>query len=369
MNRRFDGVIIGAGAAGLAAAVSMEAGLDICLMDKNEIPGRKILATGGGRCNLTNEACAGRSATLDFFHSLGLETRKTNEGLYYPYSGCASDVVKVLTDPLKDKVEMLLGTTVRQIRKTQDGFIVAFNHGGEDSPCEEVSCRAVLLACGGKAAPQFGTTGDGYGLARSLGHTVTRTYPILTGIRCGDFHDLKGIRAMGQVTLLKDGRELAREKGEIQFTSDGISGICVFNLTPLIQAEEGEDFREALTRFTLSLDLAAGLDPEEVAGRKSSFGIVTQALADRIPPESLKDWRLPVLGVKGWKDAQCTAGGVSLEEIHLDTMESGLCPGLYFAGELLDVQGPCGGFNLQNAWETGIRAAKAMSIRLGEAGE
>ena len=203
---------------------------------------------------------------------------------------------------------------------------------------DTIEADMILLAAGGKAAPKFGTTGDGYRLAKQLGHHVTRLYPILTGIECGDFRDLKGIRARGKVTLLEDGQVRAEETGEIQFTQDGLSGICVFNLTPQIHAREGEPPAEAMKRYRLSVDLAPDFTQEQI-----------------------KDWKLPVLGIKGWNHAQCTAGGVCIEEVDMDTMESRLVPGLYFAGEIIDAQGPCGGFNLQNAWETWIKAARAIA--------
>ncbi|MBQ9060454.1 MAG: NAD(P)/FAD-dependent oxidoreductase [Firmicutes bacterium] len=118
-----------------------------------------------------------------------------------------------------------------------------------------------------------------------------------------------------------------------------------------------------MKRYQLCLDLAPDLTEDQIRPRDSVFGIVTGPLARRLDTETIKSWRLPVLGIKGWKDAQCTGGGVILEEIDPQTQESRLVPGLYFAGEILDIQGPCGGFNLQNAWETGIRAAKAINER------
>lgn len=376
MSLRVDVCIIGGGAAGLAAAASIDRGIRTCVIEKNKILGRKILATGGGRCNLTNAGCQGHGATLDFFASHGLQAFPDEEGRYYPYSGRASDVVRTLEDAVSGADCRVLTDCAAESIEVIDGVTDGGTDGGTEaadagfrvrtSRKETVFAKAVLLAAGGKAAPQFGTTGDGYRLAKDLGHHVTRLYPILTGIRCGELKDLKGIRARGRVTLLKDGAALAQESGEIQFTEDGISGICVFNLTPLIRAEDGEAPQEAFKRYCLELDLAPDFTAEEIAGRTSSFGILTRELADRVDLEHIKAWRLPVLGIKGWRDAQCTAGGILLEEIHRDTMESALIPGLYFAGEILDIQGPCGGYNLQNAWETGMRAAKAISRQIRE---
>lgn len=398
MNQRYDVCIIGGGAAGLAAAASIDRKIRTCILEKNQILGRKLLATGGGRCNLTNAGCGGHAATLDFFALHGLETVCDSEGRYFPYSGCASDVVRVLENAAGENgCDVLTECEVTGIAKAPGGFIVQASTGGSGAHAKagqvagkagraegkagraagkagrtveqavrtplEIETGVVLITTGGKAAPQFGTTGDGYRLAKSLGHQVSRLYPILTGIECGDFSDLKGIRARGQVSLRKDGKEIATELGEIQFTRDGISGICVFNLTPYIAAEDGESPAEAFARYELALDLAPDFTPEQIARRTSTFGILNERLSGRVGLEEIKSWRLPVLGIKGWKDAQCTAGGILQEEIDFDTMESKLISGLYFAGEILNVQGPCGGYNLQNAWETGRKAAAAINER------
>lgn len=352
----YDICIIGGGAAGLTAAASIHHNLKGCVLEKNEVPGRKLMATGGGRCNITNRACDDKEMALEFFKSMGLETHEDPEGRYYPYSNQAADVVKtLLLQAQNNNVEIITQFAATEVQYSDGHFIIS------DAKGRSIAASRVLLAPGGKAAPQFGTTGDGYGIARAFGHTINKVYPILTGITCGDFRDIKGVRARGKVSLYRENRLLAAETGEIQFTADGLSGICVMNLTMHIRSEDGEPIAEALQKYQLKLDLAPDFTASSLAGRSSAFGIVTEKLAARISPNQLKDWRLPVKGVKGWKDAQCTAGGVALEEIDIETMESKLRPGLYFAGEILDRQGPCGGFNLQNAWETGLKAARAIN--------
>lgn len=353
---KYDVIIIGGGAAGLAAAASLDKEIKTCILEKNKTPGRKIMATGGGRCNITNEACCHKDTALDFFKSLGLETYADPEGRYYPYSNQAADVVKVLLDSIEAKnVDIITGFETVSAEFI-DGYFMA-----ADAKGRKVSGKALLVAAGGKAAPQLGTTGDGYGIAKSFGHTVNKVYPILTGINTGDMKDVKGVRAKGKVSLFKDGRLIASEIGEIQFNEDGISGICVMNMTIYIVSEKGEPLDKALSRYSLELDLAPDFTEEELTGRNSSFGILSEKLSAKVKINEIKNWRLPVKGVKGWKDAQCTAGGVVTEEINMDTMESLKRNDLYFAGEILDVQGPCGGFNLQNAWETGIKAAKDIN--------
>ena len=356
----YDLCIIGGGAAALAAAASIDKDISVVILEKNEMPGKKIMATGGGRCNITNKACPGCDLTLDFFRSRGLETYCDEEGRYYPYSNYAPDVVKILmADIEKKKADIMTSSKVRSVERIKGGFAVSYGDGHS-----EIYSRNILLATGGKAAPQFGTTGDGYVMARSLGHSIKRLYPILSGIRCGDFSDIKGIRARGRASLCRDGKVIRSEIGEIQFTGDGVSGICVFNLTPCIKAEEGEPVEKALKRFTIRLDLAPDFTDGQIRKRASMMGIVTERLSYRLTADNIKNWELPVLGVKGWRDAQCTAGGVSTEEIDMITMESKLVPGLYLAGEIIDRHGPCGGYNLQNAWETGIRAARAINGKI-----
>lgn len=369
--KKYDVCIIGAGASGLAAAASMSDGIKICLMEKNDIPGKKVMATGGGRCNITNAACINKALTLEFFKSLGLETYQDDEGRYFPYSNHAPDVVGILMRAVEGKdVDIITGTAANGIRqvneKAGDGERFQIEYTARGGKKGSVAADNVLLAVGGKAAPQLGTTGDGYGMARALGHRVERVYPILTAIECGDLSDIKGVRAKCRISLYRDRALLISELGEVQFTADGISGICVFDITPYIRAEEGEAFIQALRHFSVELDLAPDFDEEEIFRRKSTFGILSEKLAQKVGIDELKRWRLPVKGVKGWKQAQCTAGGVTLDEIDMETMESRLVEGLYFSGEIINVQGPCGGYNLQNAWETGIKAASALNRRYGE---
>ena len=390
---KYDLVIAGGGAAGLAAAASFikemktsaaerGEGVRVCILEKNDAPGRKINATGGGRCNLTNEACPGKSITLEFFRDLGIETWHDSEGRYYPYTNKASDVTKALVDAAGEaeikcgfevKVISRISTSPESGRESSDAgdmgrFMITGMYSEDSSKApsmEMVFADRVIMAMGGKAGPQYGTTGDGYTIARTLGHDVTRVFPILTGIECRadgiDFASLKGVRAKGTVILNKDGKPIVRDTGEVQFTEDGISGICVFNLTPHIKADKREKFEDALKRYSITIDLAPDFTEEQIAARGSVFGILTEKLADALGGTDIKNWQLEVAGIKGWRDAQATFGGVALDEIDMDTMESRLVPGLYFAGELIDAQGPCGGFNLQNAWETGIRAAHAIA--------
>lgn len=389
-----DLCIIGGGASAMAAAVAAAGerpGMSVCMLEKKDSLGKKLAATGNGTCNLSNTACPKVSGVLDFFSSIGILTRSDEQGRIYPYSKQARDVVRSLELQIKERgVRVKTSSPVQGIEKNGGVFSVAFRGGN-------LKARSVLLATGGKAAPQFGSSGDGYAMAKKLGHTVTRLAPALTGIEAAeDTAELKGIRVKGCASLLEDGRLVSREAGEIQFTEDSISGICIFNLSRLLRLREGEPFAEGMSRFTLSLDFLPERELREVKAllqeRCGILGLKAEELLLSIVPkplalrllrtaaietelraaelgseqlnrlgECLKGWRLPVKGTRGWKTAQCTAGGIALEEIHLPTMESKIVSGLYFCGEIIDYDGPCGGFNLQNAWETGIRAGKAAA--------
>lgn len=351
----YDVCILGGGAAGLITAASLDKNIDKCIIEKNKTLGRKLAATGGGRCNITNEVCNGKDVVLDFFKSLGLETYADSEGRYYPYSNQANDVVKVLIEKAEAQGTEVLTDMMAESIKVKDGiFIIKCSRGN-------IRAKNLVMATGGKSAPQLGTTGEGYKLLSAMGHNVNKLYPVLTGIECGDFKDIKGVRAKGTVTLMKDGDEIKSETGEIQFVEDGISGICVFNLTLDITSDSGENFMDALKRYKVIVDLAPDFTEEEIAKRESSFGILSQKLAARVTCDIMKHWELPVKGIKGWKAAQCTGGGIALDQIDAETSQSKLIEGLYITGELLDYQGPCGGFNLQNAWETGMKAATDLN--------
>lgn len=351
----YDVCIIGGGAAGLAAAAALKDNYRVCILEKNSVPGKKIMASGGGRCNITNANAPGASDTVAFFKNLGLELYCDAEGRYYPYSNQASDVVEILLATIDNKnTKIYTGFSASSI--TTEGGKFCISDGNT-----QITSDKLILATGGKSYPQLGTTGDGYSMARKLGYVVNRVYPVLAPIEIEDMPPLKGIRAQGVATLIKDGVAIDSEAGEIQFTEDGVSGICIFNLTMGIKAEEGEKPLDAMKRYQISLNLAPDISDEDLASRNSSFGIVTSRLAEVVTPNELHDYRLQVKGIKGWKNAQCTAGGVDVSQVNMDTMESRIHPGLYLTGELLDLQYKCGGFNLQNAWETGIKAANHIN--------
>ncbi len=446
----FDILIAGGGASGLAAAISAARfaksvsparSLRIGLLEKKEIPGKKLSATGNGRCNLSNAACGDRETVDRFFSSVGLVTRIDEAGRMYPYGEEAGEVSALLTETaLSYDVKIMINCQVTQIRPAGEarppvssgagesrpqtgaegeplpqsgqggktpaacgasgGFIVEINrigsrdggegdlpgtkgrHSDQTAGSRHLRCRILLLSMGGKSYSVFGTSGDGYGLARRLGHSVTRLAPSLVPIQVSeDLKGLAGVRTKADVTLLHLGKPVARETGEVQFNKDCLSGICIMNLSRLLVLNPGKPFAEAFGEYGLQLDLLPEFSREEAAEILRQKGGSLQTLVKKklaawieaapdpaVMADRLKSLTFSVCGTKGWNDAQVTRGGVTLEEVDPDTMESKLVPGLYFAGEILNYDGPCGGFNLHFAWDSGIRAGKAMAAAALAAG-
>jgi len=373
-----DICIIGGGAAGMTAAIHAKETnplLDILILEKKNQLGKKILASGNGKCNLSNVRCENVQQTLDFFSRLGVITRTDSEGRIYPYT----EESRAILDALKNRIEQL-GIQVRtsaevlEIEKKKD-FILHLNTG-------EIHAKKVLIACGGKAGSQFGTTGDGYRLAKAFGHRVEKPIPVLTAVDVKEsMEKLAGIRVKAMVSLSYQDEIIFEEKGEIQFTKTGISGICVFNLSRYLLIPDGKTFQDGFDDYEIFIDFF----PEETemltlleqreklgfTGERLLEYLVRGPIAARIYELSqgdvtesaalLKAFPLSPKGVKGWDFAQVTKGGVSFDDVNRETLQSKLVSGLYFAGEVLDFDGPCGGYNLQNAWENGALAGKEMA--------
>ena len=349
--------------------------LDILILEKKNQLGKKILASGNGKCNLSNVRCENVQQTLDFFSRLGVITRTDSEGRIYPYT----EESRAILDALKNRIEQL-GIQVRtsaevlEIEKKKD-FILHLNTG-------EIHAKKVLIACGGKAGSQFGTTGDGYRLAKAFGHRVDKPIPVLTAVDVKEsMEKLAGIRVKAMVSLSYQDEIIFEEKGEIQFTKTGISGICVFNLSRYLLIPDGKTFQDGFDDYEIFIDFF----PEETemltlleqreklgfSGEKLLEYLVRSPIAAQIyqlaqgdVAESaalLKAFPLSPKGVKGWDFAQATKGGVSFDDVDRKTLQSKLVSGLYFAGEVLDYDGPCGGYNLQNAWENGALVGKEMA--------
>ena len=390
----YDICIIGGGPSGMSAAITakkINPLLTICIIEKNPMLGKKIYATGNGKCNLSHRSCQESLAVLKFFDDIGIFTRTDETGRMYPASEQATDVVNALENALRAaSVELKCNASPKHICKTDFGFRIELSEGN-------VECKKLLLATGGKAGPQYGNLGEGYTYSKQLGHQVNRTYPVLSPLECiGNFQMLKGIRAKGNASLLYNGNLIATEPGEIQFTEDGLSGICVFNLSRFVSLDPKLPLSDAFKAYAVAIDFLPNLNLNEVelclksrAEQPNSktgdllltmvhtgiFGDILKRLALDSEQDAsglsvreiekiaglLKRWECQVSGVKGWKKAQCTGGGIPFSDIDERSGKSQLTAGLYFAGELLDYDGPSGGFNLHFAWDSGIKAGKAMA--------
>ena len=382
MDRKiYDICIIGGGAAGLACAASLAKlapGASVFIVEKNDVLGRKILSTGNGRCNLSNIKCPGHEEVLRFFDSIGVITRTDEEGRIYPYSEDARDVAEALTDAvIKSGAEVVTGAVCSACSFDEDEQLYETQVEVKDRSFSVLSKR-VLLAAGGKAAPKLGTTGDGYKIARKFYHTVTKLAPALTAVETHeDLSSLSGVRAKVRISLISHGGSLFEENGEIQFTNYGISGICVFNMSRFMEIPEGRTLINGFDDYAVEIDFLPDTKDagQLVKTHPTLRSVVKQPVAEMILDKSdgdtemtawlLKHFMVHPSGLKGWDHAEITRGGIPLQEIKMDRMESKYYPGLFFAGEIIDFDGPCGGFNLENAWETGLRAARAAAEDIG----
>ena len=371
-------IIVGAGASGLMCGYLLgRQGRDVCILDKNETAGKKLAATGNGRCNFTNQSMSpacyygdrkyveqilkrfGPEDAIALFGELGILTRE-KDGYCYPYNGQAATVRELLVQGCRESgVVFSYSTKAAKIIHKKEGTYELRCGGGVT-----YQCRSLILATGGRANGPLGGDGSGYKLCRSMGHRVTPVHPGLTGLKAegSEWKQLAGIRMQGKISLYADDLQLGEEIGEIQIVKDGISGIPVFQLCRLAAEamEQGKrvtgkiDFVPQMTRSQL----------EEWLIRHESRGLSGIVNKKWIPVLTkkekelnrlsavMKEYKVTVSDTFGLEKAQVTAGGVATEEICVDTMESLLHRDLYLLGELQDVDGICGGYNLHFAWAT-----------------
>ena len=389
--------IIGAGASGMAAALAAAENKDtqVILLERQARVGRKLLATGNGRCNLTNLHSGSRGyhgedakfhqaaidafgpeKTLAWFEKLGLYTVAEASGRVYPYSDQANSVVDVLRLALEqENITLKAGFEVKKIRKEADGFCVT---DGE----ETLLCDKLIVACGGLAGTKLGGSMSGYKLLGKLGHKCTKLRPTLVQLKCGwaGIVALKGVRANCHIRVVRDGNTVAQSTGEVQFTDYGISGPVVFEVSRDVCCEKGS--------WTAVLDLLPDWDEEKLLSALYKRGdrpveeLLTGILHNRLGrvltrcagvkgngfvkelndedllavARCVKAFELELMEPMGMDSAQVTAGGVVTADFNQETLESKLVPGLYACGEVLDVDGDCGGYNLQWAWSSGRMA-------------
>lgn len=400
-------IVIGGGASGLMAAIwAARNQCKVTIIEQKDKLGKKILATGNGKCNYTNyyqvEACY-RGAdskqamkvyesfdvhrTIEFFEELGIYPKERN-GYVYPNSGQAASILDVLVLEVKRLgVRMITNEKVTELKKEKDGFLVATNQ-------KNYTCNHVILTTGGCASPKLGSDGSGYTLAKSLGHSITKPLPALVQLKSNAKYlkTISGVRTDAAVTLKVNGKKESYEKGEILFANYGISGIPVMQVSRFasvaleqgLQVELFIDFlpelgyADVLDEIKQRLEHGTNRTAEQLFlglfNHKLTYILLKEAGIDAKMPSSkvrcdtwkkfanlVKDFRMKITDTNGLENAQTSTGGIPLAEVSLETMESKKVKGLYFAGELLDVDGTCGGYNLQWAWSSGYVAGNGQN--------
>lgn len=395
--------VIGGGASGLMAAITAKkSGKEVVILERKDRILKKVLITGNGRCNITNvnanisnyfgknissvENILNRFTpqdTMDFFNELGIVCNEENRGKVYPLSGQASSVVDALrfeAEKLGIKIETEF--YVRKIEK--DGF--KFRIYSEDR--KKIEAGRVIIAAGGQSYPELGSNGSGFELAKELGHSVTKLSPSIVQLKTekNQVKGLQGIKTDVAVTAYGDNKKICTYDGELLFTDYGISGNVVFNISfvmPLYKNVEFEiDFMEKfdynelyemlkerkriLSHLTMENYFNGMINKKlgQFLSKVSGIEKLSKPVKDLNDSDIrklctvLKKYRVKILETTGFKNAQVTAGGVLLDEVNIETLESKIVKGLYFSGEVLDVYGECGGFNLQWAWASGYIAGE-----------
>lgn len=406
-------VVVGAGAAGLLAATrAAERARRVLLVEKNSRPGVKILMSGGTRCNLTHATDArgiveAFGAQGSFLHSAlaalspddlvqlieaeGVTTKIEYTGKIFPVSDRATDVLRALLDRLhRSGAQLATRESVEAVERCNNGFKVR-------TAKREVAAEKVVVTVGGQSYPGSGTTGDGYGWARSLGHTIVTPRPALAPLTTNIawVKQLRGVTVPDvQVQLMPHDRQarqrpLAARRGSLLFTHFGLSGPVAMDVSGCVTAH-------AHVELELHIDFLPGASANEIiellrdAATRDGKRLLTSVIAPELPRrlvdallqqagvsadrrlaelsrverdaavESLKRLRIPISGTMGFQKAEVTAGGIALDEVDSRTMESKIVPNLYFAGEILDLDGPIGGYNFQSAFSTGWLAGSSV---------
>lgn len=394
----------------MAAIQSARLGADVTIYEKNDRVGKKILSTGNGKCNFSNEKMSsdcyygsgtalvekiyrifGVKETKEFFASLGMQIKEKG-GYLYPASGQASTVLDILRYEL-EKLSVMVHTErqVIGIEVAHEGLTILTGDSGKEK------FDAVILACGGKAAPKTGSDGQGFLLAEKLGHTIVPTVPALVALRCKEeyYKRVAGVRCEAKLVLYIDGQAACSERGELQWTDYGISGIPVFQLSRRVayalrenrsvtididlmpdltdKGDNGLDSlfweyrwqnqaNQSMEQFVTGLvNKKIGLLLLKLAGMKETekAGDISQSRRNKLT-KLFRSFIVTVKGTNSFEQAQVCAGGIDFHEV-TDELQSRIVPGLFFAGEILDIDGICGGYNLQWAWSSGVIAGKAAA--------
>lgn len=408
-----DLIIVGGGASGLTAAIAAkDFGLDVAIVEGTDRVGKKILTTGNGRCNISNRCVAepfinyhsncdnffssvlsqfSVDDTLNYFLSLGLPIIPLKGGKLYPQSLQASSVVDILKMSLEDRnIPLYTGCKIKDIHKDK-----TFKLSTSNDEYKLFTCKNLILACGGKSAPKTGSDGSAYNLAKNLGHSITKLLPGIVQLKL-DYNHLKalsGVKFDGYAKLFIDDKEIKTDFGEILFTDYGISGPPILQISALASQSTSTGKKTEVV-----VDLMPNYTKDELIDflechfallshrpiLNAFIGVINKKIIPVLLKEcgitdlhmpcyelswkeknklvqTLKGWRFTCTGTNDFNQAQVTIGGVTASEINPDTLESKLVPNLHFAGEIMDVHGDCGGFNLQWAWSSGYVAAKSIA--------
>lgn len=395
-------IVVGGGISGFIAAINAKNdNNNVIILERNNNPLKKLLITGNGKCNYFNELFdtsfyhsknqeflsliindANKDLALNFFESIGIVPR-IKDGYYYPFSNQAITMKNALLKEIESKnIQLITNCYVKEITRKSDMFHIYTNN-------EDYICDKLIISTGSKAYPKTGSDGSGYNFAKEFGHTINKVMPSLVGLKSNDkfIKDLSGVRCNGQISI-NDAVE--KEYGQIQFTNYGLSGICVFNLSSVINSmlDNGEkvsikinflyDLENAyrlLNRInsktnnrTIENLLDSLLDYKITNVILKKLGIdktkVFTNLNDneiKLLLEHLISFNVNIIGTNSYDNAQVCKGGISLTEINTSTFESLIVPNLYFTGEILDVDGKCGGYNIAFATISAVLAGKDIA--------
>lgn len=397
-------IIVGAGAAGLSAAITAARnGTKVTLLEQNSKPGKKILVSGNGKCNITNTSITparfhsqnpefiekvlqgyGIERVKNFFDSVGLPIIEGKEGKMFPMSMQAGSVTEILEyEANRLGVEIITACEVLKIDKENNHFLLETGQG-------TMQCEKLLLASGSPAAPQLGGNESGLKFAESMGHTLIPSHPALTQLVSDQkwVKQASGVKVAGVAKLYANGEYITEKKGDLLFANYGISGLAILDISREVSLRLAEyaycelslDLMPELTKEKLTKLLLERINPEsqkpitlwlQGVMNKKLIHIILEQSKCRAKVESelnrkeigklvyaIKNLKLSISDTKGFKGAEVATGGIDTREVDPITMESRLVPNLYFAGEILDVDGDRGGFNFHFAWVSGLKVGK-----------
>ena len=402
-------VIIGGGISGFTSAINAKTNNnEVIILEGQDKPLKKLLITGNGKCNYFNEefislkyhsfneellkniiSLENKNKILTFFKRIGIIPR-IKENYYYPYSNQAISVKNSFLKEIENKnIKLKLNSYVKDIKKENDKFLVYYNN-------DVLVCDELIISTGGKSYPKTGSDGSGYNLSKKLGHTINKTLPALVGLKCKEpfLKKLNGVRSNATVSLFINDKLIKSEIGEVQFTNYGLSGICIFNLSSIASRSISENKKvkisinfldklkiknkKSFQRFILSseynfkkekvsyfLDNLLNYKLTNVILEKTKIErnkLVSKLSDNEINMlfENLFSFTMNIIDTNNFESAQITTGGVSLYEINPLTFESKIVANLYLTGEVLDIDGDCGGYNISFAVLSGILAVESV---------